>query len=158
MSAEERVGVTDLTDAKRPLTPMSTHFATKENTRFVPGRRDWLHYLDAGLAEASGGRVRATLSAATGAMTTETGWHYHECEMQIAYITNGWIDLQYEDGTEVRLEAGDIMFVPGGVKHNELRTSDDIAGLEITIPADMGTVPCEMPEGWRPKCEVRSSS
>jgi quercetin dioxygenase-like cupin family protein len=145
------VRAADLADATLPLTPMSPHFATKENSRFVVGRRDWLQYLDAGFEEASGGRVRATLSTATGAMVTETGWHYHECEMQIGFIMKGWIDLQYEDGTEVRLEAGDMMFVPGGVKHNELRTSDDIAGLEITIPARMGTVPCEMPEGWKPK-------
>ena len=147
------VKAAELANAKLPLTPMTPRFATKENSRFVLGRRDWLQYLDAGLDEASGGRVRATLSTATGAMVTETGWHYHECEMQIGYITKGWIELQYEDGTEVRLEAGDIMFVPGGVKHNELRTSDDIAGLEITIPAQMGTVPCAMPEGWKPKRE-----
>jgi quercetin dioxygenase-like cupin family protein len=158
MNAQPGVEADALTGAKRPLTPMVAHFATKENSRFVPGRRDWLQYLDAGLAEASGGRVRATLSTATGAMVTETGWHYHECEMQIAYITKGWIDLQYEDGTEVRLEAGDVMFVPGGVKHNEVRTSDDIAGLEITIPATMGTVPCEKPAGWRPKSEARTGS
>jgi quercetin dioxygenase-like cupin family protein len=154
MSANESVHVikaAELAEAKRPLTPMTTRFATKENSRFVQGRREWLQYLDAGLAQASGGRARATLSTATGAMVTETGWHYHECEMQIGYITKGWIELQYEDGTEVRLEAGDIMFVPGGVKHNELRTSDDISGLEITIPADMGTVPCDKPEGWQPK-------
>ena len=155
MKAEEQtarvVETTELATATLPLTPMTTRFATKDNSRFVVGRRDWLQYLDAGLEEASGGRVRATLSTATGAMVTETGWHYHECEMQIGYITKGWIEMQYEDGTEVRLEAGDIMFVPGGVKHNELRTSDDIAGLEISIPAQMGTVPCEKPEGWTPK-------
>jgi len=147
------VNAAELANAKLPLTPMTTRFATKQNSRFVLGRRDWLQYLDAGLEEASGGRVRATLSTATGAMVTETGWHYHECEMQIGYITQGWIELQYEDGTEVRLEAGDIMFVPGGVKHNELRTSDDIAGLEITIPGQMGTVSCAKPEGWKPKQE-----
>jgi quercetin dioxygenase-like cupin family protein len=147
----EVVEAADFVNAKVPLTPMTTRFATKETAQFVVGRREWLQYLDAGLEEASGGRVRATLSTATGAMVTETGWHYHECEMQIGYITKGWIELQYEDGTELRLEAGDIMFVPGGVKHNELRTSDDIAGLEITIPAQMGTVPCEKPEGWKPK-------
>ena len=139
----------DLAAAKRPLTPMTQRFATKANTKFVPGRRDWLRYLDTGIADASGGRMRATLSAASGAMVTETGWHYHTCEMQVGYITKGWIDLQYEDGTEIRLEAGDVMFVPGGVKHNELRTSDDIAGIEITVPADMGTVPCEAPKGWK---------
>jgi quercetin dioxygenase-like cupin family protein len=145
------VRASELAAAKLPLTPMRAHFATKENTRYVQGRRDWLQYLDPGLAEASGGRVRATLSAASGAMTTETGWHYHGCEMQIGYITRGWIELQYEDGTEVRLEAGDVMFVPGGVKHNELRTSADIAGIEITIPAEMTTVPCERPKNWQPK-------
>ena len=144
------VEANELATATLPLTPMTTRFATKDNSRFVVGRRDWLQYLDAGLEEASGGRVRATLSTATGAMVTETGWHYHECEMQIGYITKGWIEMQYEDGTEVRLEAGDIMFVPGGVKHNELRTSDDIAGLEISIPAQMGTISCEKPEGWKP--------
>ena len=148
------VRTAELAAARRPLTPMVPRFATKENSKFVPGRRDWLQYLDAGLAEASGGRARATLSAATGAMVTETGWHYHECEMQIGYITRGWIELQFEDGTEVRLEAGDILFVPGGVKHNEVRTSDDIAGLEITIPADMGTVPCDKPDGWAPKANA----
>ena len=161
MKAQEQaaqvVEATQLANAKLPLTPMTTRFATKENSQFVVGRREWLQYLDAGLDEASGGRVRATLSTATGAMVTETGWHYHECEMQIGYITKGWIELQYEDGTELRLEAGDIMFVPGGVKHNELRTSDDIAGLEITIPADMGTVPCEKPVGWAPKKPTAAS-
>jgi len=151
------VKAADLANAKQPLTPMTPRFATKENSRFVLGRRDWLQYLDAGLDEASGGRVRATLSTATGAMVTETGWHYHECEMQIGYITKGWIELQFEDGTEVRLEAGDILFVPGGVKHNELRTSDDIAGLEITVPAQMGTVPCAKPEGWQPKTQAAAS-
>ena len=100
--------------------------------------------------------MRATLSTATGAMVTETGWHFHECEMQLAYITKGWIDLQFEDGTELRLEAGDILFVPGGVKHNEVRTSADIAGLEITIPAEMGTVACSRPDGWKPQAGAAS--
>ena len=40
-----------LAKARRPLTPMKAHFATKENSRFVPGRREWLEYLDAGIAE-----------------------------------------------------------------------------------------------------------
>jgi quercetin dioxygenase-like cupin family protein len=138
----------ELRDATHPLTPMRMRLATKANTSFAPGRRDWLQYLDTGFAEASGGRLNATVQAASGALGAETGWHYHECEMQLAYILKGWIDLQYEDGTEVRLEAGDVMFLPGGVKHNEVRSSDDITGFEITIPAVMGTVPCDVPEGW----------
>ena len=138
----------DLVGATRPLTPMAPHLATAATTRFVPGRRDWVTYLETGFSEASGGRLRATLSEASGAPAGETGWHYHECEMQIAYITRGWIELQFEDGTETRLEAGDLMFLPGGTRHNETRVSPDVAGLEISIPAAMGTVPCDPPEGW----------
>ena len=137
----------DLTGATRPLTPMSLHLATKDTTKYVPGRRDWVKYLDTGLTEASGGRFRATLSAATGAPAGETGWHIHECEMQIVYIMSGWIDLEFEDGTRTRLEAGDMGFIPGGTKHNETAVSPDVAGLEISIPAEMGTVPCEPPAG-----------
>lgn len=141
----------ELSTATSPVTAMVMRLATKENTRFETGRREWLRYLDTGFAEASGGRLNATVQAASGALVTETGWHYHECEMQLAHILQGWIDLQFEDGTDVRLEAGDVMFLPGGVKHNEVRSSDDITGFEITIPAAMGTVPCEMPEGWKSK-------
>lgn len=140
-----------LREATQPLTPMVFRLATKANTAFVPGRRDWLSYLDTGFAEASGGRLHASVQAASGALVTETGWHYHECEMQIAYIVKGWIELQFEDGTDVRLEAGDAMFLPGGVKHNEVRSSDDITGFEITVPAGMGTVPCDEPDGWTPR-------
>ena len=149
--------ISDLTGARRPLTPMKTHFATKENTRFVKGRREWLEYLDTRIAEASDGRAGATMSAAHGAMAEETGWHYHECEMQIGLIMKGWIDMQYEDGTEVRLEAGDVLFVPGGVVHNEVRASEDLAGFEVTIPADMGTVPVDPPENWKPRTGAAGS-
>lgn len=145
------VRTADLRDATQPLTPMVMRLATKANTAFAPGRRDWLTYLDTGFAEASGGRLHASVQAASDALGSETGWHYHECEMQLAYIVKGWIELQFEDGTDVRLEAGDVMFLPGGIKHNEVRSSDDITGFEITVPARMGTVPCEKPDGWAPR-------
>jgi quercetin dioxygenase-like cupin family protein len=147
--AGDTVRAADMVNAKTPLTPMQPRYATKANSRYVPGRRDWIKYLDTGVAEASRGRMRATVTAANGAMPSETGWHYHECEMQLGFITKGWIEMQFEDGSEVRFEAGDVMFIPGGVKHNEIRTSDDIAGMEVTVPADMGTVPCDPPAGWK---------
>jgi hypothetical protein len=31
------------------------------------------------------------------------------------------------------------------MKHNEIRTSDDVEILEVCLPANMGTVPCEAP-------------
>jgi len=36
------------------------------------------------------------------------------------------------------------------MRHNEIRTSDALEILEISVPAAMGTVPCDPPEGWKP--------
>jgi len=37
------------------------------------------------------------------------------------------------------------VYIPGGLKHNELRTSDDLEILEISLPGEIGTVPVEPP-------------
>jgi hypothetical protein len=42
---------------------------------------------------------------------------------------------------------GESLFIPGGMRHNALRTSDDLELLEVFMPADMGTVPCDRPAG-----------
>ncbi len=38
-------------------------------------------------------------------------------------------------------------YIPGGLRHNELATSATLEILEVSVPADMGTVPCDPPEG-----------
>jgi hypothetical protein len=73
---------------------MQPRYATKANSKYVTGRRDWVRYLDAGVAAASRGRMGVTVNGTTGAMTTETGWHCHECEMQLGFITKGWIEMR----------------------------------------------------------------
>ena len=60
-------------------------------------------------------------------------------------MLNGWVELEFETGETLRLEQGDSVFIPGGMKHNELRTSDDFEALEISIPGELGTVPCDRP-------------
>jgi hypothetical protein len=35
------------------------------------------------------------------------------------------------------------------MRHNEIRTSGALEILEVCVPADMGTVACDPPEGWR---------
>ena len=40
---------------------------------------------------------------------------------------------------------GDTVYIPGGLKHNELRTSDDLEILEISLPGEIGTVPVDPP-------------
>jgi uncharacterized protein YjlB len=61
-------------------------------------------------------------------------------------MLSGWIDLQFADGRTVRFAEGDSVFIPGGTVHNEIRTSDNFDLIEVSVPADMGTVPCDAPE------------
>jgi mannose-6-phosphate isomerase-like protein (cupin superfamily) len=112
---------------------------------YVEGRRSFFKYRDLGVTQASGGWMRAQVMQAITGMTQPTGWHYHVCEGQFVYALKGFVELEFEDGTQCRLEAGDSCFIPGGMKHNELRTSDDVEILEVCLPANMGTVPCEPP-------------
>ena len=40
---------------------------------------------------------------------------------------------------------GDSMFIPGETPHNETATSDKFELIEVSVPAEMGTSPCEAP-------------
>ncbi len=113
---------------------------------YVEGRRSFFKYRDLGVTGASSGWMRAQVMSTVTGMTQPTGWHYHVCEGQLVYALKGFVELEFEDGTNCRLEAGDSCFIPGGLKHNELRTSDDFTALEVCLPANMGTVPCDPPQ------------
>ena len=91
----------------------------------VKGRREFFKYRDLGVADASDGAMRAQVMMASQGMSRPTGWHYHECDGQLVYVLKGWVDLQFEDGRAIRIEEGDSLFIPGFLRHNEIRTSDD---------------------------------
>src|SRR3981189_4008550 len=88
------------------------------------GRRDFFSYRDLALKEASGGQMRGQIMKAQRGMTQPTGWHYHTCDGQFVYLLNGWVELEFEGGEFLRLERRDSVFIPGGVAHTELCTSD----------------------------------
>jgi mannose-6-phosphate isomerase-like protein (cupin superfamily) len=123
-------------------------YATPVTAPLVAGRRAFLRYRDLGVTAASSGRMRAQIMSATEGMTKPTGWHYHVCDGQFVYALQGWVDLEFEDGQTIRLQAGESLYIPGGLRHNEIATSDTLEILEVSVPADMGTVPCAPPEGW----------
>ena len=130
-----------------PISDMTLAHATKASATKVAGRRAFFTYRDLGVAAASGGRLRAqTMTAITG-MTEPTGWHYHTCESQFIYVLKGWVDLEFDGGESIRVASGESLFIPGGLKHNEIATSGDLEILELSTPAEMGTVPCEQPHG-----------
>ena len=125
--------------------PMNLAVTSAKHPEFVKGRRDFFKYRDLGLTKATEGWMRAQVTTAITGMTQPTGWHYHVCEGQFVYTLKGWVELEFEDGTLCRLEPGDSVFIPGGMHHNEIATSDDLEILEVSVPADMGTVPVDPP-------------
>jgi uncharacterized protein YjlB len=119
--------------------------STAKHPVMVEGRRDFFTYRDLAVKDASGGQMRAQLTKAKTGMTAPTGWHYHVCEHQFVYVLNGWAELEFETGELLRCGPGDSFYIPGGLKHNELRTSDDFEIIEISTPGEIGTVPCDKP-------------
>ena len=119
--------------------------AKKDEANYVPGRREWMKYRELGVTAASGGRIRAQVTSSSQGLSDPTGWHIHVCEGQFVYMLSGWVDLEFAGGKMVRIEEGDSLFIPGGTPHNEIRTSDTFELLEVSVPADMGTEPCDPP-------------
>ncbi len=115
----------------------------------VKGRREFFQYRDLGVAEASAGAMRAQVMQASQGLSRPTGWHYHECDGQFIYMIKGWVDLEFEDGRTLRVEEGDSLYIPGYMRHNEIRTSDTMEILEVSTPGQMGTTPCEPPAGFK---------
>jgi len=115
----------------------------------VKGRRDFFTYRDLGVADASAGALRAQVMKSSRGMSEPTGWHYHECDGQFVYVLKGWVDLQFEDGRTLRIEEGDSLFIPGFLRHNEIRTSAELEILEVSAPGQMGTKPCDPPAGFK---------
>lgn len=130
-------------------TPMKLAISRKSNPAYKEGRRVFFRYRDLGVADATGGAMRAQVMEAVTGMTEPTGWHVHHCQAQFVYVIKGWVDLEFEDGTRTRLEAGDSAMIPGGMKHNEFGTSDDLEILELSVPGPMDTTACDPPAGIR---------
>ena len=126
---------------------MKVGYASEKKPVMTAGRHDFFAYRDLGIKDASNGQMRGQVMKAITGMTQPTGWHYHTCEGQFVYALKGWVELEFASGETLRLERGDSVFIPGGLPHNELRTSDDVEILEVSIPGELGTVPCETPTG-----------
>ena len=121
--------------------------ATPETAQIIKGRREFFAYHDLGVTGATNGRMRAQVMKSTQGLSEPTGWHYHVCEQQFVYMLKGWVDLVFEDGRQIRLSAGDSLMIPGGLRHNETATSEEMDALEVSVPAEFGTVPCDPPAG-----------
>jgi uncharacterized protein YjlB len=126
---------------------MKLGYSRAKAPAMVDGRREFFSYRDLLIKDASSGGMRGQVMKAVTGMTQPTGWHYHTCEGQFVYLLNGWVELEFEGSETLRFEKGDSVFIPGGLVHNELRTSDDFEALEVSVPGELGTVSVDAPAG-----------
>lgn len=139
-----------MTLAKQPDAPIQgPAHGNPETAPRIPGRREFFEYRDLGVEAASQGKMKAQIMRASQGLSRPTGWHYHTSEGQFVYVIKGWVDLDFETGESIRVEAGQSLFIPGGLKHNETATSDELEILEVCVPCELGTVPVDTPAGMK---------
>jgi mannose-6-phosphate isomerase-like protein (cupin superfamily) len=103
------------------------------------GLRAFFEYRQLGIAEATGGRYGAHAIRAVPGQHSEAAWHTHDLEFQMVYVTRGWVVFEYEGQGEHILREGSCVLQPPGIRHREVRHSDDLELIEITSPAEFAT-------------------
>lgn len=109
------------------------------------GLRAFFEYRDLGIAGATGGRYGAHVIRAVPGMESPGAWHCHDLDFQMVYVTKGWVVFEYEGQGEHVLRAGGCVLQPPGIRHREVRHSDDMELIEITAPAEFGTEEVDAP-------------
>jgi len=112
---------------------------------FDAGLRSYAKYRDLGIADATGGMVRAHVIRMIPPFNAEevSTPHYHDVDFQMVYVLNGSITTEFEGEGVHTFTAGSCWIQPPGIKHTVLDYSDDCEILEIILPADFETVTLE---------------
>ena len=103
------------------------------------GLRAFFEYRDLNIKTATNSQFGANVIRAVPGTICPGTWHTHDLTFQMVYVTQGWVVFEYEDEGEHMLRAGSCVLQPPGIKHRELRHSDDMELIEITSPADFTT-------------------
>ena len=131
-----------------PIVNTFSHVKPGDTPWRSDGPRDFFRYRDLGVAAATGGRVIAQLAKANAAPDKGTGWHQHQADFHIVFMTKGWAKFMYE-GEEHLVSAGDCVHQRPGITHFLFDYSPDMEFLEIVSPAEFGSTdvegPCAVP-------------
>ena len=115
------------------------HLTHEHDTAWDRGLRDYFEYRDLGMADATGGKLRAHVIRPTRPCDKPGDLHYHVLDFQMVYVLKGWARVHFEGVGERRLEAGACMYQRPGIHHRVIAYSDDYTVIEITVPADFET-------------------
>lgn len=109
------------------------------------GPRPFSEYRDLGIAGATGGTHGAHVIRAVPGMERPGAWQTHDLDFLMVHVLRGRVVFEHDGQGEHLLRAGSPVLQPPGIRHRELRHSDDLELLEITAPADFPTHEAEAP-------------
>ena len=109
------------------------------------GLRSFFEYRDLGIKDATKGAYGADVIRAVPGMESPAVWHTHDLDFQMVYVTKGWVVFEYEGQGEHILREGSCVLQPPGIRHREVRHSDDLELIEIISPAEFATAEAEAP-------------
>ncbi|PSL22079.1 cupin domain-containing protein [Shimia abyssi] len=110
------------------------------------GLRAFFEYRQLGIKEATQGKFGAHVIRAVPGEESSGAWHSHELDFQMVYVTKGWVVFEYEGQGEHMLREGACVLQPPGIKHREVRHSDDMELIEIVSPAVFETKDEDAPQ------------
>ena len=114
-------------------------------SNFTGGLRAFFEYRNLGVDDATQGKYSANVIRAVPGRHAEPAWHIHQLDFQMIYILQGWVTFEYEGQGEVTFRPGSAALQPPGIRHREIRHSDDLELIEITSPADFKTESVDKP-------------
>ena len=114
-------------------------------SNFTGGLRAFFEYRNLGVDDATQGKYSANVIRAVPGRHTEPSWHIHHLDFQMIYILQGWVTFEYEGQGQVTFRPGSAALQPPGIRHREIKHSDDLELIEITSPAEFKTESIESP-------------
>jgi len=127
---------------------MTRRFAIshRAKSKFVRrGLRNYFEYRDLGIARATRGKVVAHVIRARPGKAPHGQWHRHDTDVQFVYVLKGSAVFEYEGVGRVTMKAGTCFYQPPGIRHREIRHSNDLELLEVVAPADFRTRDAQAP-------------
>ncbi|QBY02728.1 cupin domain-containing protein [Rhodophyticola sp. CCM32] len=120
--------------------PQAFTISHADSSSFIDeGLRAFFEYRQLGVADATSGKFGAHVIRAVPGEESPGEWHSHTLDFQMVYVTKGWVVFEYEEHGEHVLRIGSCVLQPPGIRHREVRHSEDMELIEITSPAEFPT-------------------
>ena len=132
-----RIEIAPLTPAvQQPVTQHAFQVRRlRDEAPWIIGRAG-MHYRDL-ISERLGGAIIASHIRIPDGGPVPDMVHFHTVGFQLIFCYKGWVDVLYEDqGDMIRLEAGDCVTQPPGIRHRVCHASPDIEVIELGVPAE----------------------